>query len=144
MNHTRSNVKSFVKHRPRNYGSNSRSFIHEAKKLSRYIPAKAVKQRHRAMVFVKGPPKAYTSTIADSVYLPWMSSLKVQYLCLYFSKNLKAFWLPKSSNCISVCWPNLSIRIQTIKLKQQMMFFKEHQVFKQLPVFDVYLSTLLT
>ena len=30
--------------------------------------------------------------------VPWISSLKVQYLSLYFSSSLKAFWFPKSSN----------------------------------------------
>ena len=39
--------------------------------------------------------------------VPWMSSLKVQYLLRYFSRNRKAFWLPKSSNWMRVFCPYL-------------------------------------
>ena len=44
-----------------------------------------------------------TATLA----VPWMSSLKVQYLLRYFSRNRKALWLPKSSNWMRVFWPYL-------------------------------------
>ena len=36
-----------------------------------------------------------------------MSSLKVHILFLYFSKNLKALWFPKSSNWINTVSPYL-------------------------------------
>ena len=39
--------------------------------------------------------------------VPWMSSLKVQYLLRYFSRNRNAFWLPKSSNWMRVFCPYL-------------------------------------
>lgn len=45
------------------------------------------------------------ATATDAV--PWISSLNVQYLSRYLSKNRKALWFPKSSNWnqqyISVC-----------------------------------------
>ena len=40
-----------------------------------------------------------TATLA----VPWMSSLKVQYLLRYFSRKRKALWFPKSSNCEIQC-----------------------------------------
>jgi len=41
---------------------------------------------------------------------PWMSSLNVQYLSRYRCSSWNALWLPKSSNWINVCWPNLQHR----------------------------------
>lgn len=40
-------------------------------------------------------------------HLPCISSLKTQYRFRYFSRNLKALWLAKSSNWIRQDWPYL-------------------------------------
>lgn len=52
--------------------------------------------------------KWHGETEQKRVYQPWISSLKVQYFSLYFLRNRKALWFPKSSNWISVSCPYLS------------------------------------
>ena len=48
-----------------------------------------------------------TTTSRRDSCSPWMSSLNVQYLSRYRCSSWNALWLPKSSNWINVCSPNL-------------------------------------
>ena len=48
-----------------------------------------------------------------------MSSLKVQILFLYFSRNLKALWFPKSSNWINTVSPYLEKKKTSVNYQMQ-------------------------
>lgn len=52
-----------------------------------------------------------------------MSSLKVQYLLLYFSRKRKALWLPKSSNWIKQFWPYLPRYFKIAALEAQALVY---------------------
>lgn len=63
----------------------------------------------------------YCASAAYITKVPWMSSLKVQILFLYFSRNRKALWFPKSSNWIRTDLPNLGKQVFPVKI---LMYYK--------------------